>query len=407
MPVFQYSGLNNARQRTTGTIIADSARHARDQLRERGVRVQAIDEAAGAKGNLPSFLSIDRFKQRRAAAQWGLVAHELSMLLAAGIPLAEALDALTGQHKGATRTSIMMLRDRVESGVGLARAMEEQTGVYDPASIRLVEVGEKAGTLEVVLAEVAEFRLQLSDFKDRVTTALLYPVFLALFAFAAMLFLMTWVLPPLLESLQETLAVLPWPTRVAKGISDLLLEYGLWLAGFGAIFLLGCLAAWRTDRGRRFVDQQVLRIPVIGTLLLKQSTARIAMIVGLLCKGGVMLTDAIRLAGQSTTNTVLREALQAVEKEMEAGEDVAAAMEQKNVFPPLVIRFFSVGQDSGKLEEMLQRLAHDYNKQVGTTSARLTAFVEPVLILILAVGVGFLLLATILPILEAGNVSSI
>ncbi|MFK7738309.1 MAG: type II secretion system F family protein [Pirellulaceae bacterium] len=407
MPVFQYSGVDNTRQRMTGTIIADSPRHARDQLRERGIRVQGIEQAAGAKGRLTSILSVKGIQQRTAAAQWGLVAHELSMLLAAGIPLAEALDALTGQHKGATRTSIMMLRDRVEAGVGLAKAMEEQTQVYDPASIRLVEVGEKAGTLEVVLAEVAEFRLQLSDFKDRVTTALLYPVFLALFAFAAMLFLMTWVLPPLLESLQETLAVLPWPTRVAKTVSDLLLEHGIWLAILGVILLFVGLALWRTDRGRRFVDRQVLRLPFVGTLLLKQATARIAMIVSLLCKGGVMLTDAIRLAAQSTSNTVLREALQAVEKEMEAGEDVAAAMEQKSVFPPLVIRFFSVGQDSGKLEEMLQRLAHDYNKQVATSSARLTAFVEPVLILILAVGVGFLLLATILPILEAGNVSSI
>jgi type II secretory pathway component PulF len=407
MPVFQYSGVDSTRQRTAGTIIADTARHARDQLRERGVRVQAIERAGGTPGRLSSILSIHGFKKRKATSQWGLVAHELSMLLAAGIPLAEALDALTGQHKGATRTSIMMLRDRVEAGVGLAQAMQEQSDVYDPASIRLVEVGEKAGTLEIVLAEVAEFRLQLSDFKDRVATALLYPSFLAFFAFAAMLFLMTWVLPPLLESLQETLAVLPWPTRVAKSISDLLLEYGIWLTIVGLLTLFACLALWRTERGRRVVDRQVLRLPVIGSLLLKQSTARIAMIVGLLCKGGVMLTDAIRLAAQSTSNTVLREALLSVEKEMEAGEDVAAAMERKRVFPPLVVRFFAVGQDSGKLEEMLQRLAHDYNKQVATSSARLTALVEPILILILAVGVGFLLLATILPILEAGNVSSI
>ncbi|MEM8733619.1 MAG: type II secretion system F family protein [Planctomycetota bacterium] len=407
MPVFQYSGIDRARSKTNGTIIADSARHARDQLREQGVVVHAVQQVSEIRANLRSMLASSTIKHRQAASQWGLVAHELSMLLAAGIPLVDSLDALAGQHRGGTKTCIMMLRDRVEAGVSLADAMSEQPKVFDEASQRLVEVGEKAGTLESVLAEIAEFRLQMGEFKDRVTTALLYPAFLACFALAAMLFLMTWVLPPLLESLQETLPTLPWPTRVAKGLSDLLVRYGLWLAIGGVASGAIVFALLRTERGRMIVDEQVLRLPLLGPLLLKQSIARIAMIIGLLSRSGVMLTVAVRLAASSTSNRVIKNALFDIERQMEAGENIADSMQRSKVFPPLMVRFFAVGQDSGKLEEMLQRLAMDYNKQIATSTARMTAFVEPILILILAVGVGFLLLATILPILEAGNVSSI
>ncbi|MEC8557963.1 MAG: type II secretion system F family protein [Planctomycetota bacterium] len=403
MAVFVYRGSNPDERNVKGTILADSPRHARDQLRERGIVVHAIDEQQ--RGDVSILQSLGQFGYRKARAQWGLVAHEMSMLLSAGIPLLEALDDLASQHRGAIRTGILKLRDKVESGASLAAAMEEQPMIFDPASVRLVEVGENAGKLEVVLAEVAEFKLQLSEFKDRVTTALLYPIFLACFTLAAMLFLMTWVMPPLLESLEESLTELPLPTQIAKSISDLFVGYGWWILA-GMIMMIAAIAVWlRSPFGRRLVDRLVLRIPILGPILIKQSVARIATIVGLLSRGGVMLTTAVQLAAKSTRNTVLQEALFDAERAMVAGGDIADSLRASGCFPSLAIRFFAVGQESGKLDEMLQKLASDYNKQVATASARITAFVEPVMILILSVAVGFLLLATILPILEAGNVS--
>lgn len=404
MAVFAYQGLNRTHSKVKGTILADSPRHARDQLRDQGIIVQAISSQERFGRSTHSWNSF-KLGKRRARNQWGLAAHELSMLLSAGIPLLESLDALAQQHRGALRTAILNLRDRVEAGSSLADAMSEQTDVFDPASIRLIEVGENAGTLELVLSEVADYKLQLSEFKDKITTALAYPVFLACFGLAAMIFLMTSVMPPLLESLQETLTVLPWPTRLAKTMSDILVQYGWWiLTGMVAMIVIGCL--WfQTERGKLFVDRIALKVPIIGPLILKQSVARAAMIVGLLSRGGVLLTTAVQLAAKSTSNSVIRRALVQAERDMTAGEDIAVSLERSNCFPPIAIRFFSVGQESGKLDEMLQKLARDYNVQVSTASARITAFIEPVMILILAVAVGFLLLATILPILEAGNVS--
>lgn len=240
------------------------------------------------------------------------------------------MDTLAKQHRGMFRTcTVMKVRDHVEAGAGLAAAMSEQPEVFDPASVRLVEVGENAGTLDEVLAEV-EFKLQLAAFKDKISTAMMYPVFLACFGLAAAVFLMTWVLPPLLESLQETLPQLPWPTRVAKGLSDLLVQYGIWLAiGVGAATVAARL--WLgTAAGQRTWHRFVLRLPVIGTLVNRLS--RVAMIVASLTRGGVLLTTAVQLAAKSTSNSVMHNALFNAEKDMSTGEDLATSLERRGVF---------------------------------------------------------------------------
>lgn len=403
MAIYAYKGLDSNRSQTSGTILADSPRHARDNLRVQGVIVQSLKEQKQVASH--SNFGLFQFGTRRARSQWGLGAHELSMLLSAGIPLLEALDTMAGQHRGKFRSCMLQLKERVEAGTSLAAAMSEQSSVFDAASVRIVEVGENAGTLEQVLAEIAEFKLQMHAFKDKLTTSLMYPVFVGCFGIAAMIFLMTWVMPPLLESLQETLPQLPWPTRVAKALSDFLIQFGWQALAILIVLLIGGSLWLRTESGKQLFHRAILKLPVIGPIVLKQSIARAAMIVGLLTRSGVMLTTAVNLAARSTDNSIIKQALLRAEKDMTAGEDIAVSLERSACFPPLAVRFFAVGQESGKLDEMLQKLARDYNMQVSTAASRLTALVEPVLILLLAVAVGFLLLATILPILEAGNVS--
>jgi len=148
----------------------------------------------------------------------------------------------------------------------------------------------------------------------------------------------------------------------------------------------------------------LLRVPILGPMAVKQGVSRISMVIATLLRSGIELTKAVELAERSTSNRVFKTALKQFGERISAGEDVSDALSQSGAFPPLAVRVFSVGQESGKLDEMLFQLADDYDEQVATSSARLTALLEPVLILVLAAAVGFLLLATILPILEAGNV---
>ena len=398
MPVYAYTGNDRNGQQVRGTIAADSPRAGRDTLRVDGVRVASLKPLKTDSGSW--WNSIGR---RRARGQWGGAAHEMSMLLRAGIAVDDALSTLANQYGGAFGDALTHLHDQVTAGRSLAEAMDDQPDVFDPAAIRLVEVGENAGTLETVLEELAEFRQRMSEFSDKVANALMYPAFLFVFGIAAMIFLMTWVLPPLLENLQETLTEIPLPTRIAQAISNVLVYYGFQLAIAGV--LIGAGVGWALTRpsGRRWKDRVILNLPLLGPLLTKQLVARISMIIGLLLRSGIPLNQAVELAARSIQNQTVRDTLAQAGQDLAAGRDLASCLTQSKIFPPLAVRVFSVGQDSGQLDEMLVRLGDDYNRQVQAASTRLTALLEPVLILVMATMVGFLLLATILPILQAGQ----
>ena len=401
MAVFSYTGTDSSQAIVRGTIAADTPRQARDQLRSEGISVKKLDTCVEEQsGRWRPSLSLTSSK-----AAWATAVHELAMMLHAGIPMLDALDTLTEQNVGAFRTAILSVRDQVSAGTSLAEALAKRPDLFDAASVHMVEVGEKSGTLDSVLTQLAEFKRRQLGLQDRVTTAMVYPMFLVFFGGAAGLFLMTKVLPPLLENLQETMDVLPWPTRVAKVMSDAILDYG-WLLAIIVVASIICgVLILRTPKGRYALHQTMLRLPLFGPMAIKQGVARIAMVIATLSRSGVELTRAVELAAKSTNNLVFREALENCQSRIAAGEEVADALKQSGAFPPLAVRVFSVGQESGKLDEMLFRLAEDYDSQVATSSARLTALIEPVLILLLAAMVGFLLLATILPILEAGNIS--
>ncbi|PAY16015.1 hypothetical protein CKO51_28775 [Rhodopirellula sp. SM50] len=400
MAVFSYSGIDAARKSVQGTISADTAREARDSLRGRGIHVRKIS----ACKHRESKFRLPRFSLIGSQSHWATAVSELSMLLHAGIPMLDALDTIVEQNHGSFRAALLAVRDRVAAGESFAQALGGRPDLFDEASVQMVEVGENAGTLDQVLSQLAEFKQRQSRFTDAVTTALVYPIFLVCFGTAAGVFLMTSVLPPLLENLEETLDELPFPTRVAKSLSSLLVDYRwFWIVGLvGGVVAL--TLAFQSRPGRQVFDRLVLRVPILGPMLVKQGVSRIAMIIGTLSRSGVELTRAFELAERSTRNTLFRSALRECGSRISAGEELSDALQRSGAFPPLAVRVFSIGQESGKLDEMLFRLAEDYDEQVKTASARLTSLIEPVLILVLAAMVGFLLLATILPILEAGNV---
>ena len=400
MAVFSYTGIDHQHAVVRGTIAADTPRQARDQLRRQGVHVKKLDTCQ-QEHTTRGF----RFSLTSTKAAWATAVHELAMMLHAGIPILDALDTLVEQNTGSFRTALLNVRDQVSAGSSLAEALAKRPDLFDATSVHMVEVGENSGTLDAVLTQLAEFKRRQLGLQDRVTTAMVYPMFLMVFGAAAGLFLMTWVLPPLLENLQETMEVLPWPTRVAKAMSDLILNHGWLLGGISLAVVVSTVVFLRTPGGRYALHRRILKLPLFGPMAIKQGVARIAMVIATLSRSGVELPRAVELAAKSTDNLVFREALNKCQARIAAGEEVADALKQSGAFPPLAVRVFSIGQESGKLDEMLFRLAEDYDSQVATSSARLTALIEPVLILLLAAMVGFLLLATILPILEAGNLS--
>lgn len=400
MAVFAYQAVDPSARDIRGTIAADSPREARDRLRTRGFVVESIVEQ---RISTRTSWWPARGRGRHAVALATAI-RELSTLLGSGIGLVDALDTLAMQHRGRFQAAMLALRQRVAGGSSLSDAMQSDPTIFDELTVQMVHVGENAGTLDTVLDRLAEFRERYLLFKDRVTTALIYPVIVIGLAICVSVFLMTVVLPMLLENLIDTGRPLPLPTRILKGASDLAVSHGFWILSLLVLASVLVVSALRTPIGRRTWHRLLFKLPLLGPLAKKQEIARIALIISTLMKNGIVFVESARIAGQATRNTLLRESLDAVREQVQSGRDIENALSRTGVFPPFVIQIFAVGQQSGVLEEMLDRLAVGYERQVASATTRLTAALEPVLIVILAIVVGFILFATILPILEAGNV---
>ena len=399
MPVFTYSAFDDSQSLVKGTIAGDSPRQARDALRERGLKIVDIKQDKAQQVSETSY-----FAGRRNANYVGMFTGELSTLLAVDIPLHEALKTLSQQYSGSFQKVVLLLKDDVDSGQRLATAMEKLPAVFDRLCIKMVEVGESTGRLDIVLRQLSNFRRKSMELKDRVLTSLLYPMIVLAVSLLVSVFLMTFVVPMLLENLADAGQSLPLPTMILKFMSDTLLAHGWWLAilFFGAV--VAVYVALRSDWGQRLWYRLLLRLPLVGDMCRKQEISRVSLIVATLLQSGIEFLDAMNIAKGTSNNPFLRDSLKHCADAIERGKDIGTAMSELDFFPPLVVQIYTIGQSSGQLEEMLFQLSADFEQQVEIVSGRLSAVIEPLLILILAIFVGFILLATLLPILEAGNV---
>jgi len=299
---------------------------------------------------------------------------------------------------------VQQLADQVASGTGLAESMGRQPDIFDELCVSITQVGQSTGSLDVALHRLADFREKSERLRSRLVSALIYPAIVCVIGVAVSVFLMTFVVPNLLRTLTESGRELPMITRAVKAASDLLL--GWWwvlLAGVMGIVVAVRLVL-RTTTGRRLADRLILHLPLLGGLARKENTSRIAVVMAALLRSGVQFTDAIRITRDTVGNRVFRDALMDYETAVAAGRDVAGPLAASGVFSPMVVQMLAVGQQAGQLEQMLEQVAGAYDRQVATATGRLTAALEPLLIVLLAVLVGFIALATILPILEISNV---
>lgn len=400
MAVFSYRAIDERELPVQSSITADSARQARDLIRDKGLRIQTIREES------------DRTSKFSAVLAWRIgvsskitpVIHDLSTLLTAGVVLSDALNVVALQARGKLKFALLQIADKIAAGGSLAEAAAEHPDYFDPLSVHMITVGENSGNLDRVLTQLADFKTRSNETKDRVLSALIYPAIVMTVGLCVALFLMTVVVPELLNNLIESGQALPWPTRVLQTMSHILLEHGLLFGMVGTAVVASMIALLRSKSGRLAWHRALLRVPVVGSMAIKQDIARVALIIATLMRSGIEYLRALEIAAQSSDNLVIRNALEESGRLVGDGADIGPSLEQTGVFPPMVIHILRVGQETGKLEDMLERLSKDYERQVETLAGRLASLLEPILIVGLAAFVGFILLATFLPILEAGNV---
>ncbi len=426
MAVYSYQAIRPDESTVNGSIASDSPAMARRELRDQGLTVIHLRElkrqsstaekmSIGDENRTTSTnkepknktfwsTALVRTPGKRSQAKVAGFLGELSTLLAVGVPLVDGLTTLIGQYKGWYGTRLMQLREAIQSGQTFSSAMAKQPDLFDELSLSLVEVGENTGRLDESLRCLADFKRRSVEFRDRVLNALLYPLIIFVMSIGVSIFLMTVVVPTLLANLADLGKELPWPTRVLKFISDSIVQQGWWLVLLFAATTFGVVAILRTRTGKRLRDELVSRVPLLGTMSRKQEISRVALVIATLISSGLDLLRALEIASRTSGNVLLQDSLGIIIERIRTGRELGDSMAHLKYFPPLVSQVFAVGQKSGRLEEMLLRLSDDYDKQVTSMSNRMAVIVEPILIVFLSVIVGFILFATLLPILEAGNV---
>ncbi len=405
MPVYAYKGVTDGGRATKGFVDAENDRAARQKLRRDGVFLTELRESAEAKaartrrGATAKGFRL-RMPSRISGTDLAIATRQLATLLGAGIPLVESLGALTEQVENPRLKTILGgVRDRVNEGASLADAFAD-AGPFNDLYVGMVRAGETGGALETVLQRLADYLEGQVRTRNRVMSILLYPMVMMGVAVAVVVVLVTVVLPQITQLLESLDRPLPFYTRLVIGLSDFLRVW--WWAIVAVLVALGVgfRAAVATERGRYLWDDFQLKIPVLGKVLRQLAISRFTRTLSTLLAGGIPIVRALDISRHVTANVVIGEAVARARESITEGATISRPLRASGHFPPLVTHMVDVGERSGELESMLGKVADTYEEQVENTVTRLTALLEPFLILIMVGVVLVIMLSTLTPLLE-------
>lgn len=405
MPIFEYKAMSADGGTKTGIVDADSAKDARAKLRREQLLVTTIKESRGSKGSmfaqrLRKLQGVNTPNKKRNEQVAGIT-RQLASLLASGIPLAEALRALIEQAPDQEMESVFRdIRERVTQGVTFGDALAGHPAYFTELYASMVKAGEASGALDAVLVKLADYLQQQMRLRNRVGAAMVYPMIMVCVGIVVVAILMAFVVPEVTQQLIRKGKELPLPTEILISISKFLQSYWI-LVALAAIALL-MVFNWliKTDKGRLAWDRFKLKMPVFGDLMIKQSTSRFATTFSTLLRSGVPAIQAIVVTKDTLNNKVLTNALEQVHKHILEGADIATPIRVSGVFPPVVSYMVAVGEQAGNLEDVLDQVAATYDEEVEIATQKLTAVIEPIIIVVLAAVVGAIIIAIILPLLS-------
>jgi general secretion pathway protein F len=404
MPVYAYKGMTTAGRATRGFVDAESARAARAKLRRDGVfptdlREGHASEAAAAQASSPRALRMPTFR-RVSGMDMALATRQLSTLVGAGIPLVEALGALSQQVETARLKSVLgLVRDRVNEGASLADALAA-AGPFSDLYISMVRAGEAGGALEQVLDRLADYLESQVRLRNKVTSILIYPSVMFVFAMLVVVALVTVVLPQITELLTSLNQKLPWYTTLIIDSSKFIRQWWWAIVILLGGFVFAVRTALRTDAGRERWDRTKLKLPVLGKVVRMLAISRLTRTLSTLLSGGIPIVRSLDIAKHVAANVMIGRAIEAASESIMGGASLAKPLRASGEFPPLVTHMIEVGEQSGALEAMLAKVAENYDEQVETTMTRLTALLEPLLILLMVGMVVVIIFATLVPLLQ-------
>jgi len=393
MPIYRYTAKNEFGETIKGKVEAKNTNQAANALISRSLLIINIKPIAeGSFGFIQSKLMGVRDDD--------LVnfTRQLSTMIGAGLPLATSLVILQEQAKPAMAAVVTKLLKDVESGKSFAEALKEHPEVFSRVYIQLVRAGEIGGVLDSVLERLALTLEKQKDFAAKTKGAMIYPI-IVLFAMLIVGFIMmVFVLPQLTEMYRDFGADLPLPTRILMGVSGLMASY--WWAMFivGIVFFVIFRTWVKTDSGEHNFDKFLNKIPIYGVLRTKIILTEFARTLSLLLSAGVSLLEALDIVGNALESVTYRDAVKEAKKEIERGLSLSAAIEIKEVFPSLLPQMIQVGEETGRIDEILFKLSEYYEKESEYAVKNLTTAIEPLIMIVLGAGVGFMVVSIMMPI---------
>lgn len=421
MPIYEYKAFAPGGATQTGVVDADTERDARQKLRKDKLLVHKLAEIRGgkqskrkAKGAVAgSWLS--KLQESRAAMSGpgakeneiiAGITRQLATLLSSGIALAEALSAIVDQAENKrVETMFRQIREGIQQGASLADTLTQHPGWFSEMYVNMVQAGQAAGNLDTVLTRLADYMHAQRALRRKVLGALMYPMIMIVIGILVVAILMTKVVPEITAMLIDQGKALPATTSVLVTTSSIMQDY--WLVAFIGLAILSFLfeRSYKGNDGFRLrVDSAMLRIPIMGDMLRKAAVGRFTRTLSTLLQSGVPVIQSLEITRKVVGNRVIADATEHVRSRVVEGTDIATPLKASGAFPSVVGYMVAVGEQSGELEQMLDRIAIAYDEEIDSVTEKLTALLEPIMIVSLAAVVGFIVLAIIQPILDIGQI---
>ncbi|MEO0510075.1 MAG: type II secretion system F family protein [Verrucomicrobiota bacterium] len=409
MPKFKYTAIDANGKQKSGTVEAESQDEASSKLSATGLMPTKIAAAGGSSKAVKKTKAVSKSKK---IGGFGKVikpeelttfTRQLATLLQAGLPLLRAIEVMIRQEKNLRFQAVLeQIADQVKSGNSFSDGLSQHPKIFDRLFVNMVRAGEAGGVLDVVLSRLAGFMEKALKTKKKVKSAMVYPIVVVGVAISIVALLMVVVVPKFQTIFDDMLegAALPGPTQLVIGVSNFMQQNILLSIGIVVALFFGFKFFLRTSVGSKIFNWCSINVPKVGDLVRKVNIARITRTFGTLLSSGVPILQSITITKDITGNAFYASALDRIHDSVRDGESLAAPMERESVFPNMVTSMVDVGEETGELAEMLNRIADNYDEDVDNAVAGITSIIEPVMIVFLAVVVGFIVIALFLPIVE-------
>jgi general secretion pathway protein F len=399
MPAYQFTAIDGLGKQQKGVLEGDSARQIRQQLRDQELIPVSVEPVEQKNNQTASAW----FQKKISSYDLALMTRQLSVLIAAAIPLEEAVKAVAKQsEKAHVQKTLLSIRSKILEGYSFANALQ-QSGRFPDLYVATIAAGERSGHLDLILDQLAEYTENRFAMQKKIQGAMIYPMVLLLMSFIIVMGLMTYVVPDIVKTFDQNKEALPWITVALMKMSDFIRVMWPYMLVGGVLGMIVLVKFLRTTAGHYTFDRLTLKLPLLGKLSRGINAARFASTLSILTQSGVPLVDALKISAAVSNNWIIRDAVNFSAEKVIEGGNLSTQLERSGYFPAMMVQMIKSGEASGELDRMLNRASTMQDREVTTLISTLLALLEPLMLVVMALIVLIIVIAVMLPIVNMNN----